>query len=124
MHNFSVVIFFKDRICNSTNVGVLTCPTTAAPHTTSPYTTSPHTTTHGTNPGNNTTVPIMTNRIVAPCESAGKEENPTTTITTMVENETRENGSEERNSFLGQKKQKQEERIGENHEVVELQNCM
>ncbi|XP_074616004.1 uncharacterized protein LOC141875592 isoform X2 [Acropora palmata] len=95
-----------DRICDSTNVGVLTCPlpTTTAPHTASPYTNL----THGTDPGNNTTVPIMTNRSVAPSKSAGKEENPTTTTsstttTTTTTTKTEENETERSNSLSAQK---------------------
>ncbi|XP_067052185.1 ephrin-B3-like [Acropora muricata] len=114
-----------DRICDSTNVGVLTCPlptttaptttTTTAPHTASPYTNV----THGTDPRNNTTVPIMTNRSVAPSKSSGKEENPTKTTTSTTKTTTKTEESETENSVSAQK---QGERIGENHEVVELQN--
>ena len=126
---FLLWTFVKDRICDSTNVGVLTCPlptttaptttTTTAPHTASPYTNV----THGTDPRNNTTVPIMTNRSVAPSKSSGKEENPTTTTTTTstTKTTTKTEESETENSASAQK---QGERIGENHEVVELQNCM
>ena len=109
-------MFSTDRICNSTNVGILTCP---APATTAPYT-SPNTTTLtlGTELGINITESVVAHKNETKSEIPRTETKLTGTIIT------RENTTEAARPGSTKNETKWGKCICENDEVVEVCKSM
>ncbi|XP_044164746.1 uncharacterized protein LOC114965606 isoform X1 [Acropora millepora] len=101
-----------DRICNSRNVGILTCP---PPATTAPYTSPNKTTlTHGTKLDINNTEPVVAYKNETKSEIPRTETKLTGTIIT------RENTTEAARSGSTKNETKRGKCICENDEVVEM----
>ena len=113
---FLFLISVKDRICNSRNVGILTCP---PPATAAPYT-SPYTTTlkHGTELGINITESVVTDKSETVSKLRRSEAELTGTIITgETTTATTRPGSTQNETKRGK-------RMGENDKVVKMRKSM